>query len=85
MRVSVIDSTPHYGYGANGFSQSFFGRTDLTLAKTFLLSGRNRVTTSVSVRRLDNKRIQSFESYTVKEESGLKNRMQYYFTAKLEF
>lgn len=78
-------SIAHYGYGVNGIGQSFYGRTDLTLAKIFLLNKNNRLTASINARRLTNKTTQLFESYAVKEESILKNRMQYYFTAKLEF
>lgn len=78
-------SIAHYGYGVNGIGQSFYGRTDLTLAKIFLLNKNNRLTASISARRLTNKTTQLFESYAVKEESILKDRMQYYFTAKLEF
>ncbi len=78
-------SLAYYGYSVNGISQSFYGRTDLTLAKTFALNHRSQLTTSINVRRLDNRRTQLFESYTVKEESGLRDRMQYYFTAQLAF
>lgn len=78
-------SLAFYGSGASTAGQTFYGRQDLTLSKTFALAKNNHLTTSFIVRHLDNASIQYFQDFGAIAESRYNSGMQYYVMCKFAF
>lgn len=74
-----------YGNGANAPGQTFFGREDLTLSKTFRLGRDASVTPTLSITHLDNRSVQVLRDFDKITQNTFADAMQYYLTVKLTY
>ena len=77
-------SLAYYGASGDGIFQNSYGREDLTLSKSLKLSDA-RVTTTFTVRRLDNKSVSYARDTGTSLVSGYNNRLQAYGYVKVSF
>lgn len=74
-----------YGAGANAVGQTFYGREDLTLSKTFRLSKDANLTPSFTISHLDNRSATYFNDVGKTRESRYDSAMQYVATMKIAY
>lgn len=75
----------YYGYSGNTAGQQFYGREDFTIAKDHRFQRDFHLTTSFSIRHLENRSTSYFVDFGQTRESRYDRAMQYYVTAKLSF
>lgn len=74
-----------YRNGSNGPGQTFFGREDLIVSKSFMLGGNKHLTASFVAQHLDNPSSVYFQDFGKGVESKYFSTMQYYATLKLSY
>ena len=78
-------SLAYYGSNASTAAQTFYGREDITLSKTSSLGKDSRLTTSFTIRHLDNVTTQYFQDFGKTMENRYNNTMQYTFAFKFTY
>ena len=77
-------SLAYYGASGNGLGQNSYGREDVTLSKTFS-TDVGTVTTSINVRRLDNRAVTQYRDVGSIVQSSYDSRLQVFGQAKISF
>jgi iron complex outermembrane recepter protein len=77
-------SLAYYGSSGDGLGENYYGREDLTLARTFNLQTA-RVTASLIVRRLDNRAVTYFRDIGDVLKSEYDDRLQVYGYLRVAF
>jgi len=80
-RVSLAS----YGSSSGSLGQSFYGREDLTLANTKGLAKGARLTSTFTIRHLDNRSSQYFVDYNNYRLSRFDDAMQYFVSLQLAY
>jgi iron complex outermembrane recepter protein len=75
----------YYGFGADSAGQTFYGREDLIVAKTFALGKERNLATSLVVRHFDNRSSQFLVDVGQSRESLYDHALQYFLTLQLTF
>ena len=78
-------SASYYGASGNGPGQNSYGREDLTLSKTFVLSGGARITALVAAHRLDTKTVTYARDLGSTLFGRYDNRLQAFGRVKVSF